>query len=173
MSFKIFSRVYISLPPYYVLEESHRSIFQFTNLLGSRSSMLVSLFIKLYMASLGVIGKVSTYQCSRDRFSPWVRKIPWRRKWQPTPGFLSGKSHGQRSLVGYSPWGRKSVGHDLVTKQQWNLLMSTFFIWQTFNWLFYYYYVCFITIFSCFYIFYWISCFVSPIVLNILWRPFR
>ena len=34
-----------------------------------------------------------------------VRKIPWRRKWQPTPVFLPGKSHGQRSLVGYSPWG--------------------------------------------------------------------
>ena len=36
----------------------------------------------------------------------WVRKIPWRGKWQPTPVFLLGKSHGQRSLVGYSPWGR-------------------------------------------------------------------
>ena len=38
---------------------------------------------------------------------PWVRKIPWRRKWQSTPVFLSGESHGQRSLVGYSPWGSK------------------------------------------------------------------
>ena len=37
----------------------------------------------------------------------WVRKIPWRRKWQPTPVFLPGESHGWRSLVGYSPWGRK------------------------------------------------------------------
>ena len=36
-----------------------------------------------------------------------VRKIPWRRKWQPTPVFVPGKSYGQRSLVGYSPWGRK------------------------------------------------------------------
>ena len=36
-------------------------------------------------------------------FSPWVRKIPWRGKWQPTPIFLPGKSHGQRSLAGYSP----------------------------------------------------------------------
>ena len=35
--------------------------------------------------------------------SPLVGKIPWRRKWQPTPVFLPGKSHGQRSLVGYSP----------------------------------------------------------------------
>ena len=38
-------------------------------------------------------------------FSSWVGKIPWRRKWQPIPVFLLGKSHGQRSLVGYSPWG--------------------------------------------------------------------
>ena len=40
-------------------------------------------------------------------FESWVRKIPWRRAWQPTPVFLPGKSHGQRSLVGYRPWGRK------------------------------------------------------------------
>ena len=40
---------------------------------------------------------------------PWVGKIPWRRKWQSTPILLPGKSHGQRSLVGYSPWGRKKL----------------------------------------------------------------
>ena len=40
-------------------------------------------------------------------FDPWVGKIPWRRKWQPTPVLLPGKSHGQRSLVGYSPWDHK------------------------------------------------------------------
>ena len=40
-------------------------------------------------------------------FDPWVRKILWRRKWQPTPVLLPGKSHGQRSAVGYSPWGSK------------------------------------------------------------------
>ena len=39
-------------------------------------------------------------------------------QWQPTPVFLPGKSHGQRSLVGYSPWGGKRVGHDLATEQQ-------------------------------------------------------
>ena len=38
---------------------------------------------------------------------PWVGKIPWRKEWQPTPGFLPGEFHGQRSLVGNSPWGRK------------------------------------------------------------------
>jgi len=46
-------------------------------------------------------------QCRRPGFDPWIRKIPWRREWQPTPVFLPGKSHGQRSLVGYSPWGHK------------------------------------------------------------------
>ena len=46
-------------------------------------------------------------QFGRSRFNPWVRKIPWRRKWQPTPVFLPGESHGRRSLVGYSPQGRK------------------------------------------------------------------
>ena len=45
--------------------------------------------------------------CRRPRFDPWVRKIPWRRKWQPTPVFLPGESHGQRSLAGYSPWGHR------------------------------------------------------------------
>ena len=41
----------------------------------------------------------------RQGFDPWVGKIPWRRAWQPTPIFLPGESHGQRSLGGYSPWG--------------------------------------------------------------------
>ena len=41
----------------------------------------------------------------RPGFDPWVGKIPWRRKWQPTPVFLPGEFHGQRSMVGYSPWG--------------------------------------------------------------------
>ena len=42
------------------------------------------------------------------QFHSWVMKIPWRRKWQPVPVFLPGKSHGQRSLAGYSPWRHKS-----------------------------------------------------------------
>ena len=53
-------------------------------------------------------GKNST--CQRGRqwrhgFNSWLGKIPWRRKWQPISVFSPGKSHGQRSLVGYSPWG--------------------------------------------------------------------
>ena len=43
-------------------------------------------------------------RCKRLRFDPWVRIIPWSRKWQPTPVFLPGESHGQRSLEGYSSW---------------------------------------------------------------------
>ena len=42
--------------------------------------------------------------CRRPRLDPWVRKMPWRREWQPTPVFLPGELHGQGSLVGYSPW---------------------------------------------------------------------
>ena len=49
---------------------------------------------------------------------PWAEKSPWRRKCQPTPIFLPGKSRGQRSLGGCSPWGCKKVEHDLATKQQ-------------------------------------------------------
>ena len=48
-------------------------------------------------------------ETQETRFDPWVRKIPWRRKWQPTPVFLPGESHGQGSLVGYSPWGYKEL----------------------------------------------------------------
>ena len=45
----------------------------------------------------------------RYRFNSWVGKIPWRRAWQPTPVCLPGESHGQRSLVGYSPWSHKKT----------------------------------------------------------------
>ena len=50
----------------------------------------------------------------RLRFNPWVGKILWSRKWQPTVIFLPGKSHGQRSLVGYSPCGPKKLDVELV-----------------------------------------------------------
>ena len=53
-------------------------------------------------------------QCRRLKscgFDPWVGKIPWRRAQQPTPVFLPGESHGQRSLVGYCPEGRSNLAH--------------------------------------------------------------
>ena len=59
-------------------------------------------------------------QCRRPGFNPWVRKIPWKRKWQPTTVFLPGKSHGQKSLVCDSPWGHKTVRHDWMTKHTWH-----------------------------------------------------
>ena len=48
-------------------------------------------------------------------FNPWVWKIPWRREWLPTPVCLLGEFHGQRSLVGYSPWGLQRVSYDRAT----------------------------------------------------------
>ena len=57
------------------------------------------------VASGGTSDKESFCQCGRPEFDPWVEKIPWRRRWQPTPVFLPGKSHGLRSLAGCSPWG--------------------------------------------------------------------
>ena len=57
--------------------------------------------------------KESACQCRRHEFNPWIGKIPRRGKWQPTPAFLPGKSHGQRSLVDC-----KRVRHNLVTTQQ-------------------------------------------------------
>ena len=48
-------------------------------------------------------------QCRRPSFDPWVRKIPWRRDWRPTPVFFPGEFHRQRSPVGYSSWGHKEM----------------------------------------------------------------
>ena len=70
--------------------------------------------VKNLPASVGDLGSI-----------PGSRRSPWRRKWQPTPIFLPGKSHGQRNLEGCSPWDRKRVRHDSVTQQnilEFNLL---------------------------------------------------
>ena len=63
-------------------------------MLHTRASQVV-LVVKNQAAKAGDIKKPG--------FDPWVEKIPWRRTWQPTPVFLPGESHGQRSLGGYSP----------------------------------------------------------------------
>ena len=71
----------------------------------------------------GANGKEPACQCRRLKrrgFDPWVKKIPWRRAWAPTPGFLPGKSHEQRSLAGYSPCGRKES----------DMTEHTFNLWQ-------------------------------------------
>ena len=55
----------------------------------------------------GSDGKAPVYNWGDPGLIPGLGRPPWRRKWQSTPGLLPGKSHGQRSLVDYSPWGRK------------------------------------------------------------------
>ena len=78
---------------------------------GDSYSYLLIRYLTLDFPSGAVIEKIAC-QCRnprRQEFSPWIGKIPWRRKWQPTPVFLPGESHGQRSLAGY--------GH-VVTKSQ-------------------------------------------------------
>ena len=75
----------------------------------SPSGELYCLLLCLGFASFSGCGKESTYLCRRLRrcgFNPWVGMISWRSEWHPTPGFLPGESQGQRSLAGYSPWGR-------------------------------------------------------------------
>ena len=85
-----------------------------THLVGLDSSSHTYLWFHLSMPKYahqdfpgGSDGKASCLQCRRPGFDPWVRKILWWRKWQPTPVLLPVKSHGQRSMVGYNPQGRK------------------------------------------------------------------
>ena len=79
--------------------------------MGLKSSQKVDIretYLDIIKAIYGKLsGKESTCQHRRRRFNSWIRKIPWRREWLLTLVFLPGKSHGQRSLVGYSPRGRK------------------------------------------------------------------
>ena len=71
---------------------------------------LVVQWLRLHTSNAGGVGLIlaqtvkNGLQYRRHRFNLWVGKIPWRREWQPTPVFLPGKFHGQRSLAGYSPW---------------------------------------------------------------------
>ena len=68
---------------------------------------------------------------ARDRFYLWLRKTPWRRKWQPTPVFLLENFHGQRSLAGYSSWGRKELDmteHILTCTHTHNVIFIAFFL---------------------------------------------
>ena len=80
------------------------------------TSLCLSPFRLLYQNTSGLprwlSGKEPSCQCRSYRscrFDPWVGKILWRRKWQPTPVFLPGESHEQGNLVGSSPWGPKEL----------------------------------------------------------------
>ena len=73
----------------------------------------------------GASGKEPTCQCRGHKihsFDPWIGKIPWRRAGQPTPVFLPGKSHGQRSLAGYSPQGHRELDSTEMTQHTRNAL---------------------------------------------------
>ena len=87
-----------------------------------------------------VVKNESPCQCRRLRFDPWVGKILWRRKWQPTPVFLLGKSYEQRSLLGYIPWVAKSWIwlSDRTCMHAWNisLFLSPLFLVLHFFFLF-------------------------------------
>ena len=78
----------------------------FSHLLGCLFTLLIVSFDAQDFPG-GSDGKSVCLQCGTPGFDPWVGKIPWRRKWQPTPVLLPGKSHGQRNQVGYNPWGHK------------------------------------------------------------------
>ena len=66
---------------------------------------------------------IQSLQYRRHRFNPWLRKSPWRRKWQPSPVFLPGKSHGQKSLACYYPWGCKQ-SRTWLSNKQWQQGLS-------------------------------------------------
>ena len=83
------------------------------NMNDSQNSFFDLLF-SIYDFPGGSDNKSVCLQSGRPRFNLWVRKILWRRKWQPTAVFLPGKSHGRKSLAGYSPWGCR-VRHDWAT----------------------------------------------------------
>ena len=75
---------------------------------STKNKVLFGLLIKSFFGfPSGSDGKRIFPQCGKYEIDPWARKIPWRRAWQPTPVFLPRESPGQRSLVGYNPWGLK------------------------------------------------------------------
>ena len=96
----------------YSNEAPSRLKFEWNKKLGKLRGRVTSLEIQWLRLSFPMLpwwlrGSSVCLQCGRPGFDPWVGKIPWRRKWQSTPVFLPGESHGRRSLVGYSPQGRK------------------------------------------------------------------
>ena len=74
------------------------------------SNLLICSYYQYWCFPGDASGKKPSCHCRRHKrlgFTPWVRKSPWRREWQPVPVILTGKSHGQRSLASYSPWSHK------------------------------------------------------------------
>ena len=95
------------------------------------------MYVYVYMDFLdGSDGKEYSCQCRRPGFNqnnPWVEKIPWRKEWLLTPIFLPVKFHGQRSLMGYSPWGHKES--DMT--EQLKLSLSNMYTYTCIHTLYY------------------------------------
>ena len=97
------------------------------------------LWISLSLTRLGfklhwnrfIIGITLLCNEMKTKFDPLVGKIPWRRKWHPTPVLLPGKSHGRRSLVGYSPWGHKELD---TTERLHFLVLLVLLLWSDLLW---------------------------------------
>ena len=99
----------ISSPLLYVVSMSSGvcSLLMAGVYLVGMADALIHTTLAFHYVSTSLVAQTVKRLSGRPGFEPWVGKIPWRRKWQSTPVLLPGKSHGQRSLVGYSLWGRK------------------------------------------------------------------
>ena len=108
---KLLLRKWMEPPSNYSYKNlGHKENLKYSSLFCWKKKKDVSWMVMLglgFPSGLVVKKKKSVCQCRRHRFDPWVRRSPWRRKWQPTPVFLPGESHGRGSLVSYSVWGHK------------------------------------------------------------------
>ena len=109
----------------------HRSHCNSAHLSSTFYYLLATLYLG-FPSGTGVKGMQSR-RCKRPGFNPWVGKIPWGRKWQPIPGFLPEKLHGQKSLVGYSRWGRKELATTNSTQILYLVFVLCFIYIATFN----------------------------------------
>ena len=90
-------------------------VFQILTCFIRHSDFYLSIYWSLMGLPLRLSGEESPCQCRTHGFDPWVRKIPWRRKWQPTPVLLPGESYGPRNLQFMRS---QRVAQGLATKQQ-------------------------------------------------------
>ena len=106
---------------------------------GSRGENCPGLRTTVEATTAKLVNLPAVQETQRCRFDHWVRKIPWRRARQSTPVFLPGEFHGQRSLVGYSPWGgqdsdmTKVIEHAHTETAQTKTLLRTVLLEFLFN----------------------------------------
>ena len=104
----MWGKFWVIIPP---VKKRSRPYIQTWNVRSMNQGKLEVVKQEMARVKVDILGisELKCLQCGRPGFDPWVGKIPWRRKWQSTPVLLPGKSHGQRSLVGYNPWGHKEL----------------------------------------------------------------